>query len=88
MEEEKGHIAHYFSNINVGILEMTKGELSVRDTIHIKGHTTDFYQIIESIQVDYSPVESVKSGELVGLKVDNPVREKDLVFKVIVERES
>ena len=82
MEEEIGRITHYFSNINVGILEMTKGELSVTDTIHIKGHTTDFYQNIKSMQVDHAPVESAKSGELVGLKVENSVREKDLVFKV------
>ena len=82
MEEEIGRITHYFSKINVGILEMTKGELSVKDTVHIKGHTTDFYQNIESMQVDHSPVESAKSGDLVGLKVENSVREKDLVFKV------
>jgi len=82
MEEEIGRITHYFAKINVGILEMTKGELSVMDTIHIKGHTTDFYQKIQSMQVDHCPVESAKSGELVGLKVENSVREKDLVFKV------
>lgn len=82
MEKEIGIITHYFAKINVGIIEMSKGELKVKDTIHIKGHSTDFYQNIESMQVDHSPVESVKSGELVGLKVDNSVREKDLVFKV------
>lgn len=82
MEKEIGIITHYFAKINVGIIEMSKGELKVKDTIHIKGHSTDFYQNIESMQVAHSPVESVKSGELVGLKVDNSVREKDLVFKV------
>ena len=82
MEEEIGRFTHYFAKINVGILEMTKGELRIGDTIHIKGHTTDFYQNIESMQVDHSPVESAKSGEFVGLKVENSIREKDLVFKV------
>jgi putative protease len=82
MEEEIGRITHYFSKINVGLLEMTKGVLSIGDTIHIKGHTTDIYQNIKSIQVDHCPVESAKSGDLVGLKVENSVREKDLVFKV------
>ncbi len=82
MEEEIGRITHYFAKINVGILEMTKGELSVTDTIHVKGRTTDFYQNIQSMQVDHSPVESAKSGDLVGIKVENSVREKDLVFKV------
>ena len=82
MEKEIGRITHYFTKVNVGILEMTKGELSIGDTIHVKGHSTDFYQNIESMQVDHSPVESVKPGDFVGLKVDHTVREKDLVFKV------
>jgi len=82
MEEEIGLITHYFAKVNVGILEMTKGTLSIGDTIHVKGHSSDFYQNLESMQMDHSPVETVKSGDIVGLKVDHTVREKDLVFKV------
>ena len=85
MEEEIGRITHYFSKVNVGILEMTKGKLRIGDTLHIKGHTTDFYQNINSMQVDHNPVESAESGDLIGLKVENQVREKDLVFKVSEE---
>ncbi len=82
MEEEIGRITHFFSKISVGILELTKGELRVGDTIHIKGHTTDFYQKIESMQVEHSAVESAEPGEPVGLKVESPVRESDIVFNV------
>jgi putative protease len=85
MEEEIGRITHYFAKVNVGILEMTKGELRIGDTIHVKGHTTDFYQNIKSMQMDHNSVESAKSGDLIGLEVENPVREKDLVFKVSEE---
>lgn len=82
MEEEIGKITHYFSKINVGVLELSKGTLQVGDTIHIKGHTTDFYQKVESMQVEHNPVDSAKPGEPVGLKVENPVRENDIIFKV------
>lgn len=82
MEEEVGKITHYFSKINVGVLELSKGELRVGDTIHIKGHTSDFYQKVESMQVEHNPVESTKPGEPVGIKVESPVRENDIVFKV------
>ena len=85
MEEEIGRITHYFSKINVGILELTKGEIQIGDTIHIKGHTTDFYQKVQSMQVEHRPVESAESGQSVGLKVESAVREKDLVFKVSEE---
>lgn len=82
MEEEIGKITHYFSKINVGVLELSKGKLQIGDTIHIKGHTTDFYQKIESMQVEHKPVDSAQQGESVGLKVESPVRENDLVLKV------
>ena len=82
MEQEVGRITHYFSKINVGVLELSKGELHVGDTIHIKGHTSDFYQKMESMQVENNPVDSAKTGELIGIKVESPVRENDIVFKV------
>ncbi len=85
MEEEIGKITHYFSKINVGILELSKGTLQVGDTIHIKGHTSDFYQKIESMQLEHDPVDKVKKGEPVGIKVENSVRENDVVFKVTEE---
>jgi len=85
MEEEIGKITHFFSKINVGVIETTKGELRVGDTIHIKGHTTDFYQKVQSLQVENSPVDAVRVGESAGLKVESPVRVNDLVLKVTEE---
>ena len=85
MEEEIGKITHYFSKISVGVIEIEKGELRVGDTIHIKGHTTDLYQKVGSLQVEHQPVEMIKAGEQAGLKVEGPVREQDRVFKVIGE---
>lgn len=82
MEEEIGKITHYFSKINVGVLELSSGKLQIGDTIHIKGHTTDFYQKVESMQVEHKPVDAAEPGESLGLKVESPVREHDLVFKV------
>jgi translation initiation factor IF-2 len=82
MEEEIGRITHYFSKINVGVLELTKGTLQVGDTIHIKGHTTEIYQKVDSMQVEHEPVQKAGKGMSVGLKVDGHVRENDTVFKV------
>jgi putative protease len=85
MEEEIGKITHYFSKINVCVIEISKGELRVGDTIHIKGHTSDFYQKVQSLQVEHNPVDSIGVGESAGLKVESPVRENDLVLKVTEE---
>lgn len=83
MEEEIGKITHFFSKISVGVLELTQGDLNVGDTIHIKGHTTDFYQKVDSMQVEHSPVEAAEKGMQVGLKLEGAARSNDLVFKVI-----
>lgn len=82
MEEEIGRITHYFSKIGVGIIEINKGALQLGDTIHIQGHTTDFYQKINSMQMEHKSVELVSAGETAGLKVDYEVRENDIVFVV------
>ncbi|MBM3298048.1 MAG: hypothetical protein FJY83_10690 [Candidatus Aminicenantes bacterium] len=82
MEEEVGRISHYFSKISVAVIEVTAGRLRVGDTIHIKGHTTDFHQQVDSLQQEHQSVAEAVLGASAGLKVKYPVREHDLVFVV------
>jgi len=81
-EQKIGVITHYFGNIGVAALEITDGELHVGDTIHIKGHTSDFTQTIDSMQVEHDSVEIARPGDSVGIKVTEHAREHDEVFKV------
>jgi putative protease len=81
-EEEVGRISDYFKKIGVAAIEMTKGSLSVGDTIHIKGHTTDFTQTVDSIQVEHLSVPAAKTGDSIGIKVKDAVRDSDIVYKV------
>ena len=81
MAEEKkiGEIVHFFGKISVAAIKLT-GELKVGDTIHIKGHTTDFEQAIDSIQIEHDKVQKAGKGDDVGIKVKDHVRVKDEVF--------
>jgi len=81
MEVEVGKITHYFTNIGVGVVELSD-TLRVGDTIHIQGTTTDFTQKVASMQIENEPVEEAGPGDAIGLKVDERVREGDLVYKV------
>lgn len=84
MEEKLiGKITHYFTNIGVGVIEITVGDLKVGDKIHIKGATSDFEQTIESMQIEHESIEKAKKGDAIGLKVDQQVREGDQVFKIV-----
>ena len=81
MAEEKiiGKISGFFSKISVAAIELD-AKLKVGDIIHIKGHTTDFEQKVDSIQIMNEVVEKAKEGDSVGIKVVDKVREHDLVY--------
>ena len=80
-EEEVGKISDYFAKIGVAAIELT-GSLSVGDTIHIKGHTTDFEQKVDSMQIEHQSVEKANPGDSIGIKVKDRVRGHDVVYKV------
>lgn len=82
-EKEIGVVEDYFAHIGVLALKITNETLSIGDTIHIKGHTTDFTQKIESMEIEHKAVEKVNVGDSVGLKVSERVRRHDKVYKVI-----
>ena len=81
-EERIGVVSHYFSHLSVAALILESGTLRVGDTIHVKGHTTDFTQKVDSLQVDHAPVSEVHAGQDFGLKVTGQAREHDVIYKV------
>jgi len=81
-EEEIGKVTDYFRKIGVAAIDITQGTLSVGDTIRIKGHTTDFTQVVESMQIEHENVQTVKAGDSIGIKVKDAVRDHDKVYKV------
>src|SRR2546430_17648725 len=60
--------------------------LRVRDVIHIRGHTTDFTQKVESLEVNHAPVTEAGPNDDFGLKVVEHAREPDIVYRVRSER--
>jgi putative protease len=78
-EKKVGEIAHYFGKIMVAAIKV-KAEIKVGDTLHIKGHTTDFEQVVDSIQIEHESIPKAKKGDDIGIKVKDHVREGDEVF--------
>jgi len=83
-EIEIGSVADYFAHISVVALNLTDS-VEVGDTLHFKGHTTDFTQEIKSMQIENESVEKADKGDSVGIKVKDRVREHDTVYKVVEE---
>ena len=80
--ERIGVVAHYFGHLSVAVVKLESGTLRVGDTIHIRGHTSDFSQRVESLQIGHAPVTEVGPKDDFGLKVIEPAREHDVVYKV------
>ena len=84
MEEKKiGEVIKYFGKIGVAAIRLSEGSLKVGDTIRIVGHTSDFTQPIDSMQVENLNVQEAGPGADIGIKVKDRVREHDVVYKVV-----
>ena len=86
MKEGKiGFVSNYFSKISVAAVEITDGTVSVGDTLHFLGHTTDIESTIHSMQIEHKFVTEAKKGDGVGVKVPEKVREGDKVYKIVAD---
>ncbi len=81
-ETKIGTVTHYFNHLHVAGVTLTDGELHTGDVIHIKGHTSDFEQKVESMQIDHEAVNTARSGDQIGLSVIEHAREHDTVYIV------
>jgi translation elongation factor EF-1alpha len=80
-EEDIGRVRDYFARIGVAGIDLT-GRLKVGDTIHIKGHTTDIQQVVDSMQIEHEDVQAAGPGDSVGIKVQDRCRGGDHVYRV------
>jgi len=80
-ETEVGVVTHYFGHIGVAAINLT-GDLRVGDTVHIKGHTSDFTCPVNSMQVEHADVPEAHAKDRIGIRVPEHVREHDKVYKV------
>lgn len=77
-----GKITHFYDKIGVAVLALTS-PLKVGDRIRfVRGGEDLFEQVVESMQVDHESVEEAKSGDEVGLKTTEQIKDGAEVFKV------
>lgn len=81
-EEKVGVVKKFFSKVSVAAIEVTSGSIALGDLLSFKGHTTDFKETVNSMELDNKPIEKAEPGQLIGIKVKERVREKDIVYKI------
>jgi putative protease len=77
-----GKVTHYYDKIKVAIVELDAG-LSVGDKIKfVRGGEDLFEQNVDSIQIEHNNIQSAQKGDIIGLRVDNEVKEGAEVYKL------
>jgi hypothetical protein len=74
-----GLVDDYYAKIGVVALVL-KAPLSVGSRIQIIGHTTNFDQVIDSMQIEHAPVTQAAANEGVGIKIISRARRGDHVY--------
>ena len=77
---EVGSIAHFFSKIGVAIVDLSL-PLALGDQILVKGPSTDFSQVVESMQIEHKSIKRAEAGQSIGLKLNKTAKERDMVYK-------
>jgi putative protease len=75
-----GDVSHYYTNISVAVVDLVS-TLKVGDKITVRGATTEYTQLVKSMQIMHESVEEAGAGDSIGLKVSDRVRKGDEVFK-------
>ncbi|MBI2638592.1 hypothetical protein HYW83_03310 [Candidatus Peregrinibacteria bacterium] len=76
-----GKVTHYYDKINVGIVKLA-GVIKLGEVLRFHGKHGEFVQAVTSLQFDHKSITKGAKGKDVGMKVDQPVCEGDLVFRV------
>lgn len=82
-EIKVGEVVKFFSKVSVAAIRITEGTLRIGDRIKFKGHSTDFEDQVQSMEIENQPVDKAEIGQMIGVKVKERVREKDLVYKIV-----
>lgn len=77
-----GVVTHFYPHANACTLHLEEGGLRTGDTVHIRGHTTDFYQRVERLEWEHEVLGSAEAGQNVAMQVSQRVREGDVVYRL------
>ncbi len=80
METMIGRVTHYYPKVSVAVVVLD-GHLAYGDMIHIRGHSDDFHQIVNSMEQDHQRITEAEKGQDIGIRVEKRVHEGDIVYR-------
>jgi len=80
-EVRVGVVTHYYGHLMVAAVKL-EVTLAVGQTVHVLGHTSDFRQRVDSMQIEHEQVQEAIGGDEIGIRVAQHAREHDVVYRV------
>jgi hypothetical protein len=77
-----GAIADFDPATSVAQVQVVKGLLRIKDKIHARGKSTDFYQDVEILKIGDSSTKQVISGQTASTKLVQKAQSGDLIYVV------
>jgi putative protease len=83
-EQLVGVVTHFFKGPSVAVVKVSdEAHIEIGDKLHFVGHTTDFTETVDSMEVEHNKVERAAAGDEIAIKVVDRARQHDQVFKVV-----
>jgi len=76
-----GEVNHFYNQIGVAVIDLLDS-LQVGDQVHIFGRSTDFRQVVQSMQIEHQSISEAGKGQEIAMKVERRVRNHDKVYKL------
>jgi len=76
-----GEVTHFYGDIKVAIVKFKKA-VKKGVKLSFRGATTDFDQVLKSMQYDHKDIATAPKGKEVGIKVGKKVREGDELYEI------
>jgi len=76
-----GVVTHFYDHIHVAVIEVMN-EIKIGDMLEFVGQDHIFKQKVVSMQIEHQQIGIAKKKQVIGMKVVQSVRDKDLVYKL------
>lgn len=80
-EKILGRVTHYYDKIGVAIVDL-ESPMKVGDMVKLQRGEMEMTQVVSSMQIEHAPVLMAKKGDVIGIKVTQPVHEGTVVKPV------